>query len=74
MPSRDLSIDSGATRELGQARSLACLLPNGAGAIFSLIGQPADRASEAILFQGATSRRVALATAYVLRCVIAPLP
>lgn len=70
LPSDGLFIDDGAERDPPAARSLACLLPDGAGAIFSLIGQPADRSSEAVLFAGAKARRVPLNTGYVQRCVL----
>jgi hypothetical protein len=70
LPSDGLFIDDGSARDPPAARSLACLLPDGKGAIFSLIGAPADRSSEAVLFEGATARRLPLNTAYVQRCVL----
>lgn len=63
-----LFIDDGTRRDNGAARSLACLLPRGEGAIFTYIGAPADRESE---YQPLTpgAAPVPLKTPYVMSCL-----
>jgi hypothetical protein len=70
LPSDALFIDDGSGRDPAAPRSLACLLPAGAGAIFTRLGPPADRESEAVLLDGPNARRFPLNTAYVQRCVL----
>ena len=71
LTSPGLSIDDGSQRENGAARALACLLPRGEGAIFTYIGQPADRASEFQSF-AAHARPVVLRGPYVMSCLARP--
>jgi hypothetical protein len=63
-----LSIDDGTGRDNQAARALACLLPQGEGAIFTLVGAPADRVSEFQRF-GSGTKPVTLDTPYVMTCV-----
>jgi hypothetical protein len=70
LPSAGLDIDDGATRELSQARHLACVLPGADGAIFTYIGQPADRYSEIVSFIQGTSKITRLDSPYVTQCLM----
>jgi hypothetical protein len=67
-----LGIDDGSARENGAARSLACLLPRGEGAILTYIGAPADRSSEYLPFGKAGATAVPLSTPYVVTCLAVP--
>ena len=64
-----LTIDDGSGRENGAARALACLLPGGAGAIFSYIGAPADRYSEFQPFGPEAGGATRLDAPWVLGCL-----
>jgi hypothetical protein len=69
-----LSIDDGSGRDNGAARSLACLLPNGEGAIFTYVGAPADSHSEYQPFGPYAGRAVPLKGPYVMTCLAPPGP
>lgn len=73
IPTQGLTIDDGSTRENGASRTLACLLPQGEGAIFTYLGTPADNASEYQPSGPDTSRATALKTPYVMTCLDVPV-
>lgn len=72
LPSPGLAIDDGGARPDGAARALACLLPQGAGAIVTYLGAPADRRSEFVPFSPPGAAAVRLDTPYVTSCLQAP--
>lgn len=66
-----LTIDDGARRDNNASRGMGCLLPDGAGAIFTYVGAPADRWSEYQAFGARAGKPVELKTSYVMACIIA---
>ena len=64
-----LSIDQGLTRDPPVNRSIACLLPQGEGAIMTYLGAPADGYSEYLPFKHGR-KAVELQTPYVKSCLV----
>ncbi|TCJ11612.1 hypothetical protein EZJ19_15175 [Parasulfuritortus cantonensis] len=69
IPAPGLGIDDGSVRENGAPRAMACLLPQGEGAIFTYIGAPADRYSEFQSLAPGPSPATKLDTPWVMGCL-----
>lgn len=74
LAAKGMFIDDGSSRagkDFEGPRELACLLPNGTGAIFTYAGPPADRLSEYQPANGGRARQLDLKGDYVADCLSA---